>query len=243
MKKIQMIAMAILMIASSLSASAQDLNEIVKKHIEAIGGVENWKKVNSMTSDITSKMQGVEIKVQINQLQKKGMRVDFNVAGKTGYTIITEKEGWNMNPFMGHTKPEPVTAEQLKSAIEDLDIMDEFMVYKDYGRKIDNLGSDEVEGTDCYKIAIANAKGKTNTYFIDKSNNHIIKKTSKEVVDGKESEMSVTYSNYKKLDGAGIVIPMAQSGDMGEMEYNKVEVNKINDMSLFQAKELVEVKK
>jgi hypothetical protein len=70
----------------------------------------------------------------------------------------------------------------------------------------------------------------------------VIKEVSKRKANGKEFEMTKTYSNYKKLD-EGIVFPMLSGGDEGEMEITKVSINKPIDDAMFQPKALSELKK
>lgn len=242
MKKIMTLGMILLLAIVSLNVKAQEIDEIVSKHIAAIGGIDNWKKVNSMTMNMSMKAQGAEVKITMNRLHKKGMRVDIDVMGMNGYQILTDKSGWSFMPFQGQDKPEPMTEEDVKKSQDDLDIMDAFITYKDYGKKIEMLGKDDVEGTDCFKVAMTDKDGTVNTYYLDASNYQIIKTVTKKTINGKEIEAIITYSNYKKLD-SGIVVAMAQGGSMGDMEMTSVSVNSGVDESMFQPKALNEIKK
>lgn len=242
MKKIMNLALMLLLTILSVNAKAQELEDIVNKHIKAIGGLENWKKVKSMTMNMSMKAQGAEVKLTMNRLQKKGMRVDIDLMGMNGYQIVTDKAGWSFMPFQGQDKPEPMTAEDVKKSQDDLDIMDAFITYKDYGKKIEMQGKDDVEGTDCFKISMTDKDGSVSTYYLDESNYQIIKTVTKKSINGKEIEATITYSNYKELDG-GIMMPMAQGGSMGEMEMTSVVVNSGVDESIFQPKALSEIKK
>jgi hypothetical protein len=242
MKKIISTGLLLLLAFLSFNMSAQDIQEIVDHHIMAVGGAENWSKLKSKTSEMLMKAQGAEIKVVMNQLHKKGMRVDIELMGMHGYQIITDKEGWGYMPFGGQAKPEPATAEEVKASQDDLDLMDKFITYKDYGKKIEYIGKDDMEGTECYKISMTDKDGEMTTFFLDASNYYIIKEVVKKKINGKEIEATTTYSNYKKLD-EGVVMAMSSSGDQGEMEITKVEINKTIDPMMFQPKTLEELKK
>ncbi len=242
MKKIVSIGMMFFMAFISYTISAQDLNQIVKSHIDAIGGAENWNKVKSITSEMSLKAQGAEIKVTMNILQKKGFRVDIELMGMSGYQIMTDKEGWGYMPFAGQTKAEAATPDDVKSSQDDLDIIDDFITYKDYGKKLEYLGKDDMEGTECHKISMTDKEGKVTTFYLDASNYYTLKEVSKKKANGKEYESTTTYNNYKKLD-SGIVVPMSQSGDQGDMETSKIEINKPIDIAIFQPKTLAELKK
>ncbi len=236
------LAMLLMMAIVSNTAQAQELNEIVNNHIQAVGGADNWKKINSMVINMSMKAQGADIKLTMSRLHKKGMRIDIDAMGMQGYQIMTDKAGWTFMPFQGQTKPEPVTEEDVKSSQSDLDIMDEFMTYKEYGKTIEYLGKDEIEGTECFKISMTAKDGKVSTYYLDASNYYVVKQVTKQTVNGKEMESVLTFGDYKKLD-AGIVMPMSQGGSMGNMEMSSVVVNTGIDESLFQPKLLSELKK
>ena len=98
------------------------------------------------------KANGAEIKMTFIQIDKKAMRQNINVMGMDGYSIITEKEGWSYMPFQGQTKPEPLTADDVKNAQDDLYLQDEFITYKELGKKLEFIGKDDMDGTECFKF-------------------------------------------------------------------------------------------
>lgn len=214
------------------TARAQSLDEIVNKHIEAIGGLDNWNKLKSLSMECNMKAQGTDIKFTIYQIDKKCVRQDINVGGMTGYSIIKTTEGWNYAPWMGQTKPEAMTPDDVKNAQDELYIQDEFITYKELGKKIEYFGKDDVDGTECHKIKMTNKDGKETTFYIDPSTYYVIKETDKMMADGKEVENSTFLSDYKKLN-EGIVYPMSISSGWGEMTITKLEINPKIDETLF----------
>jgi hypothetical protein len=217
----------------AVGAFAQNLDEIVKKHIDAIGGIENWKKLKSLKMECSIKANGADIKVVICQLDKKAMRQDIAVMGMNGYEIVTNTQGWSFMPFQGQIKPEAMTADDVKNSQDDLWIQDEFITYKELGKKLELIGSDDMDGTDCFKLKMTDKNAQETTYFIDKSDYNIIKSISKVKADGKEMEVASTYGNYKKTE-EGIVFAMSTTGGYGPMEITKIEVNPKIDETIFQ---------
>jgi hypothetical protein len=223
---------AIAIAFSTFTSIAQTTEEIVAKHIEAIGGKDNWSKIKSMRSEGIIKAQGAEIKITNTQIDKKASRTDIEVMGMKGYSILTKTEGWNFMPFQGQTKPEPITADELKMGQDELNIQDEFLTYTALGKKIENLGKDEVDGTECFKIKLIDKEGIESTYFIDQSNYFTIKEINKVKVNGQEMENTTTYSNYKKTD-TGVFIAMSIGSDYGDLEISKIDINPSIDESIF----------
>ena len=213
-------------------ASAQTSDEIIAKHIEAVGGKDNWQKVKSMRMECTMKAQGAELKTTIVQVNKKAMRQDISVMGMTGWSIMTTTEGWSYMPFTGQTKAEPLTADDVKNAQDGLDITDEFITYKELGKKLEYLGKDDVDGTECYKFKMTSKEGKESTFYLDPETYYLVKGTKKFKADGKEMEESTLFSNFKKLP-EGIVLPMTIGSSFGQGEVTKIEINPKIDESIF----------
>lgn len=216
----------------SNSAISQKQDEIISKHIEAIGGKENWNKVKSMRSEATMKANGAEIKMTFLQVDKKAMRQNISVMGMEGYSIITEKEGWSFMPFQGQTKPEPMTADDVKNSQDNLYLQDEFITYKELGKKLEFIGKDDMDGTECFKFKMTDKNAQETTYYLDASSYLTIKQTTKFKSDGKEMEGSTMYSNYKKLP-EGVVYPMTVGGGWGDTEFTKIEINPVIDEKEF----------
>jgi hypothetical protein len=214
------------------SANAQTLDEIVNKHIDAIGGKDNWSKVKSMRLEGAMKAQGAEIKIVRTLVDRKNMRMDISVMGMNGYSILTPTEGWSFMPFQGQTKPEPMTADDVKASQDELELQDEFITYKDLGKKLEFIGKEDVDGTECLKLKMTDKDGQETSYFLDPENYYIIKSITKIKADGKEMENAAFFSNYKKTN-EGIVYAMSFSGGFGDMEITKLEINPAIDESLF----------
>jgi len=232
MKLIKTSAIAMVATLVSVFTFAQTAEEIVAKHIEAIGGTEAWKKINSLYYEGKLTVQGAEINVTLTALNGKGVRQDLTVMGMTGYQIITPKAGWNFMPFQGQTTAEAMTADELKQSADDLDVQGKLVDYKAKGNTIESLGKDDVEGTECFKLKVTTKAGNVETVFIDPKTYYIVRTVQKRIANGQESDVPTNLSNYQKLP-EGIVVPFSIALPFGELVISKAEVNKPVDESLF----------
>jgi hypothetical protein len=149
MKKLRI--STILFAAFSLASSAQTLEEIVNKHIEAIGKKESWEKIKTIRYESIMKAQGADILFTTTIKDETASRTDIGVMGMTGFSIMNTKEGWSYAPWAGHTKSEAMTADEVKIGQDQLRIKDEFLTYKELGKTIDYYGMDDIDGTECFK--------------------------------------------------------------------------------------------
>ena len=211
---------------------AQTADEIASKHIEAIGGKENWAKIKSIRAKGVIKSRGSETSVTKSQIDKRCMRTDITQMGMSGYSIVTNKEGWDFMPLWGQTKPEPITNYDVKIAQDELWLQDPFITYRESGKTLSYIGKDDVEGTECLKLKMTDTNGFETTFYIDPSNYYIIKKTFKAIANGRVVESAKFFSNYKKLE-EGIIYPMSTSSGFGETEIINLEINPTLDESIF----------
>jgi len=217
------------------AVKAQSADDIIKKHIDAKGGADNWKKVKSMKMVGSMNAGGQEMQMVFTRVQDKAFRMDMTIAGMENYNIVTDKEGWAYFPVGGQTKPEAMTADDVKQSADELDIQGPLVNYKEKGNTVTLIGKDDIEGTECYKLKVIYKSGKEVTMCIDASNYYLIRQIEKMKANGKEIEQTVNLSNYKKLP-EGIMFPMTMNFGQGEVTFKSVEVNPNIDESIFKPK-------
>jgi outer membrane lipoprotein-sorting protein len=225
-----------LFVASLLfgTVQAQTVDEVVNKHIEAIGGKDNWMKVNSLKSEAVMNVQGMDIPMTIYQVNNKASRQEFTAMNMTGYFITRQDSGWTYMPFMGQTAPEPMPADALNMAKDQLDLQD-LLDYGTKGHKVELLGKEDIDGTEAFKLKITSKLGNEKTIFIDTKNYYMIRAIAKVSVNGQVVEAASDFSNYQKLP-EGIVVPftLQTAQSPAPMNFKKYEVNPVIPDSIFQ---------
>lgn len=218
---------------SSLSF-AQTADEVINKHVEAIGGADAWRKVTSMRQEGSMTVQGTDVALVMTVVKGKGSRQDISITamGMSGYQIITPTEGWNYMPFNGMMAPEAMTGDELTKSQDDLDPAGPLLDYQAKGHKVELLGKEDVEGVECFKLKVDTKNGSTQTYYIDPATYYVIRVVSKQDINGQEVEVPTGFANYEKLP-EGIVIAKSLTLPFGEMTITNVDVNKPVEDSVF----------
>ena len=231
MKKL--FSLAVLLSVLIVSARAQSADEIIEKHLAAIGGKEKLMLLNTTIMEGNLSAQGMEIPIKISQSHNKGMRVEISIMGLTGYIINTTSEGWTYMPFQGQSAPEAMPAEAVIEASDQLDLQNSLMNYKEKGHQVEYIGKEDVEGTECLKLKVLFKGGAEATMFFDPSTYYIIKQLSKTKSTGQEAVQEQTFSNFTKQDGYVFPFSMTGMGPGGTVTVTKIEINKPLDESLF----------
>ena len=177
-------------------------------------------------------MQGIAIPFVMQGLQMKGARVDAEFQGNKIIDITTPSKGWSQNPFGGKATLSPITDDELKQKLDDLDIQDAFIDYKTKGSVVEFLGKDEEDGNEYYKIKMTTKNGNEKTYFFDIQTNLVYKVESIVKQQGQEVKSAIKYLDYQTIDFG---IKMAFKQDQGQMMMvnKKIIVNPTIDATIF----------
>ena len=218
-----------------LSMQAQTAEDIINKHIDAIGGKDLLTKITSIYYEGTASAMGAEYTTKTTVLAGKGFKNETSVNGMNIIQCITDTSGWMINPMAGQTEPVVMPADVVKKGKSSLDIGGELLNYKNRGFSDSLMGREMFQGVNAYKIMLSQPDAEI-VYFIDPTTYYLLKSDSKVTMGGQEMSSTTTYSNYKKTD-FGFVVPFTMSvTNMGydvAINYSKIEVNKDVDPTIF----------
>ena len=236
MRKLLLALAAPLLLAAH--AHAQTADEIVAKFIKTVGGMERIQAVKSLRR--TGRFNGgggFEAGLVEENKRPNLVRQEFNIQGMVGVTAYDGSTGWKIEPWGGKKDPEPLGEEEMKGIIEDSDLDGPLVNHKDKGIKVEYVGTDEVEGTDAYKLKVTLANGDVRFYYMDTDYFVPIKIDTKRMIRGAEREYETVLGDYKEVGGWYLPFSI-ESGVKGnpnrsKVTYEKIEANVTLDDSRF----------
>ncbi|HEY4596871.1 MAG TPA: outer membrane lipoprotein-sorting protein [Thermoanaerobaculia bacterium] len=220
------------------AVQAQTADEIINKHLQARGGKDKIKAVQS--ERMTGKLvmgQGMEAPVVMELTRPNKMRMEFTIQGMTGIQAYDGKAGWSVMPFMGKTEPEAMSADDIKQAEDQADMDGMLVDYKEKGHQVEYVGKEDVEGTPAHKLKVTKKNGDVVNVYIDADSYMEIKQAGKVKVRGQEIEGQSTFGDFKTVDGLIFPFSIEQKaqGAPGGMtiSISKIEVNPTLEASRF----------
>ena len=239
MKIVKSCLLALTVLFSAVAVHAQTADDIIAKHLEAIGGKEKLKGINAVRLENTMQIMGSDAPSTTIIVNGKGFRNESEVNGQKMIQVITDKSGWMINPMMGGTDPQPVPADQLKGAQDQIYVVP-FLDYAARGSKAELLGQEKLGTLNAYKIKLTNKDSAATTYYFDPATYYIVQAVRSGDMMGQQVDITTSYSNFKKTD-YGWVVPQNMEINMGNQfsltgKVNKVEVNPTVDTSIFEMK-------
>lgn len=217
----------------TIITQAQTAEQIVAKHIDAIGGKDKLSQIKTVYMENSVQMMGSESPNTITIVNGKGYKSETEFNGSKFIQCFTDKGGWMINPMAGGSA-EPIPDEQYKGLKDQLDVGGPLLNYDAKGNKVELAGND----SSGYKIKLTTKDGQETMFYVDSKTYYITKITKKGNMMGQEVDLTINLSDYRKTD-FGYVLPYAVDTDFGgnlQMTANvkKVEINKPVDDKIFE---------
>jgi hypothetical protein len=186
-------------------AFAQDVNTIINKNIDAMGGKDKLSKLASVYEENTTSVMGTDLTSKIWVVNGQSMRMEMEVMGSTITMVVTKDTGWMINPMMGNSDPQPLPAGQLKQSMSQMNLQGQFVNYVANGFTATLLPPDTLNGKTNYKVKLSKT-GEEYTFFIDQTTYYVNKVSSTVKVDGSDVNGDIALADYKKTP-EGYVFP------------------------------------
>jgi hypothetical protein len=210
----------------SFAASAQTVDEVIAKNIQAHGGADKLKSVHSLRT--TAKVTQGSFRADFRQENKRAdkVREELIIQGMAQVQAYDGKTGWQISPFGGRKDPELLSQDDLKSLAVDADIDGPLVDYKEKGHKAELVGHDSVEGTDCFKIKLSMKNGDVRYYYLDADSYLELKLEIQTTIRGALQENEMYYGDYEQVNG--IYYPFAvEQAQKGSASRTQISVEKI----------------
>lgn len=190
--------------------------DVIKKYIDAIGGADKLKSVNTMYVKGNMQVQGMTLpyisKAKSPNIAMMAVLMNDNPVFKR---VFNGTSGFSsqMGNKQDFTEDEMNDAKDKKSIFEQLE-------YNDGTYKTAVTGVEKVNGKDAIKLVVTGPSGTNWNEFYDPETGYLVKSEKKTVSDGQSVLQSVVFSDYRKT--ADIMVPHKLDISAGDQQFEVI---------------------
>jgi outer membrane lipoprotein-sorting protein len=239
--RMKFVGITLLMLFLVRSAFAITVDELINKNIEARGGLDKIRAIQSIkfTGQLTTKGRFGTLQLPYVVLMKRPdmYRTEFTLQGMTAIQAFDGRDAWRISPFRGRVDPEMMSADETKMIRINADIDGPLVDYKAKGNTVEYLGTEDVEGTEAHKLKVTFKSGDIRYIYLDPDYFLEIRETDVMRVRGAEAVQETDLGNYEQVNGVYFPFSMDSGEKDGPKDSSitieKAEANVALDDSLF----------
>lgn len=221
-----------LLLAAAFAAllHAQTAEDLVRRNLQAKGGVDKIKALKSLR--MTGKILQGSFTAEIGRdsVAPNLLRQTFTIQGMTAIQAYDGSTGWKISPFEGRKDPELLGEEDLREIVEDADFTGPLVDYQAKGNIVEYLGHDTVDGDDVHRLKVTLKNGDLLYYYLDPETFLEIRAERTQFIRGSVRETYTEPGSYKLV--AGVYFPFTievgskrNPGFRSKVTFDKVEAN------------------
>jgi len=222
------ITLALPLVASS--AHAQTVDDVVRRYVEARGGLAKLHAVQGLRLTGTLELPGVSVPYVLELKRPNKMRTEITVEGQKGIQAFDGRTAWKQLPLPGEG-PRPMDPDEAADARAQADVdMSPLVDAAAKGFTVELEGRDRLPGGDTIKLLVQGKDGPPRTMHIDTRTHLVVETLDRRDVDGKPVEFVTEIGDYRAVEGLVFphrleVGPRDAPDQRQRLVLEKVEVN------------------
>jgi len=229
-RALSLLACAVLV--AGVQLTAQSIDDIVAKNLQARGGTDKLQAVQSMKQTAHVTFQGMTGTITVYGKRPNLLRQEIAVAGQTVVNAFDGTTAWSVNPLSGSSDPTVVTGPQA----EDIKMQSEFdsplVNYKANGSELEMVGTEMLNGRQVYHLKLTGKNKRVQNLYIDAQTNL----ETRIVGDSAFGQIENDLSDYRDVNGVKMPFMMRTLSSgvvLGQIAVDTFEVNPKIDDSIF----------
>ena len=179
-------------------ASAQTVDEIVARNIQAKGGAEKIKAVQSMKQVSHIKVQGISATMTVYFKRPNLSRQEMNISGAQIIAAFDGTTAWGLNPMAGQTTAAPLPGPSAEQARKEADFDPPLLDYQAKGTRVEFVGTEPAGGGKSYlHLRVTDRDGTVIQVYLDSAT----ALEAKVVAQGPTGPVETMFADYRDVNG------------------------------------------
>jgi outer membrane lipoprotein-sorting protein len=238
---------------ASMSAPRLTATQIIEKNVGARGGLTAWRSVKMLS--MTGKMDAggdsrpalpvpggkkaraqmppprpteqaqLPFTIELKRPRKTRVEIQFN--GQTAIQAYDGTNGWKLRPFLNRHEIESFTPDELKLAALESDLDGPLIDYAAKGSKVELVGTELIEGRNCYNLKVTDKSSHTRHVWVDAENFLETKmEGNARRLDGRSHPVAIYFRDYRSVNG--LMIPhLLETVVEGVKQKEKIQIETV----------------
>lgn len=217
-------------------AYAQNVDDIIAKNLDAMGGKAKLATLNSVYEETNSSMMDNDFPGKVWIANNTAYRMEMDIMGAKMIITVNKDKGWAVIPMSGNNDAQDLPDDAIKAFAPRMNLAGPFYNYKDRGYTATLLGKDSVAGKDTYKIKLSKTGEPDGIFYVDAATYYIDKASVAMYMNGQTNQADIVYTSYEKTPD-GYIYPVGYFLDLPQGKFTttvtKFTVNQPVDSTLF----------
>ncbi len=225
-------------LAAALAGETPTAEELVAKNVQARGGLEKIKSVQSMRMTGTMKIGDESLPTLLEIKRPAKTRWEFTMEGQTAVQAYDGKTAWMTMPFAGVTEPQVMSASETADIELQADVDGPLVDSAAKGIRIELAGRETIDGgVEAWRLKIQRKGGDTRDLYLDAKTYLQVLAVTRRSVDGRDVEIRSRIGDYREV--GGLMLPhsfeasAAGVPETQSLKFEKIELNVPIDDSRF----------
>lgn len=232
-------------LAFALPAAGQGIDQIVAKNLDARGGVEKLRSVQTvktsgkMVGSAPPNMPGGKIEVPITTWVKRPNKVrrEMKFPDRTLTVAFDGTTVWALDSTAG--TPQQMTGPQAEATRDQAELDPLLLDYKDKGHRLEFVGTEALDGQQVHHLRVTKKNGQVAHHYISAETGLEARIVENFEQGDRKVEVRTELSNYQTVDGMQVPFTIKQynNGQLAaQFNVAEVEFNRPMEDDLFSMK-------
>lgn len=215
-----------LLLAAASAASAQTVDDVVRRYLDARGGIVKLRTVQALRLTGTMELPGIETPFVLELKRPNKMRTEFTVEGQTGIRAFDGRVAWVRLPLPGE-RPRPMPPDEAAEARAQADVdLSPLVDAAAKGYTVELEGRDRLPAGETWKLVVRGTEGSPRTLHLDVRTNLVVRTFERRTLDGESVEFVTEVGDYRTV--SGLVFPhRMEVGPRGGAERQRLTIRRV----------------
>jgi hypothetical protein len=229
MMKRTLVPLAALLAPCLLAASAtgQTVEDVVRRYLEARGGLARLRAVQSLRLKGTLELPGLPSAPFTLELKRPDrMRSEFVIEGRTAVRAYDGRTAWSQPPVPGEP-PRPMGPEDAAEARAQADVdLSPLVDAQAKGYTVELVGRDRLPGGETFRLVVRGGDQPPRTLQLDTRSHLVVRTEERRTVEGREVDFVTEVGEYRSE--GGLLFPhRIEVGPKGSAERQRLVIQAV----------------